>query len=387
MLNDELKKTKDRMNYSDDEFLYMIFRILIICSFVNIMKIENMSFINDLGKIIFFLFLLLSAFLITAKSERKLPNYLFAAFLLISVIDLSGFFLAPSDNTMIKGFKLGSVLLQMPLYFLYVNAACYYNFTLRTKHLLHALPFLFFLLWFSITGISEKNNQIFDIVSTVQYYFYIVAVFLVLRTFRKLYQENYSSNHHLTYKWLMQTTILFLIGNFFVLLRGFIKTDSSTFMYLYAFSSLFVLFIISWFVLNALYRPNLLAGINKDLTPIQKVDEPQKEEPEQLKNLLKFMETEKPYLDDKLTLQKLAKQIDIPEKQLSGLINQHTGKHFFDFINEFRINKAKAILKDQPQLTVLEVLYEVGFNSKSSFYTAFKKETGVTPTDYRKSIV
>jgi AraC-like DNA-binding protein len=387
MLNDGLKKTKDRMNYSDDEFLYMIFRILIICSFVNIMKIENMSFINDLGKIIFFLFLLLSAFLITAKSERKLPNYLFAAFLLISVIDLSGFFLAPSDNTMIKGFKLGSVLLQMPFYFLYVNAACYYNFTLRTKHLLHALPFLFFLLWFSITGISEKNNQIFDIVSTVQYYFYIVAVFLVLRTFRKLYQENYSSNHHLTYKWLMQTTILFLIGNFFVLLRGFMKTDSSTFMYLYAFSSLFVLFIISWFVLNALYRPNLLAGINKDLTPIQQVDEPQKEEPEQLKNLLKFMETEKPYLDDKLTLQKLAKQIDIPEKQLSGLINQHTGKHFFDFINEFRINKAKAILKDQPQLTVLEVLYEVGFNSKSSFYTAFKKETGVTPTDYRKSIV
>jgi AraC-like DNA-binding protein len=375
------------MNYSDDEFLYMIFRILIICSFVNIMKIENMSFINDLGKIIFFLFLLLSAFLITAKSERKLPNYLFAAFLLISVIDLSGFFLTPSDNTMIKGFKLGSVLLQMPLYFLYVNAACYYNFTLRTKHLLHALPFLFFLLWFSITGISEQNNQVFDIVSTVQYYFYIVAVFLVLRTFRKLYQENYSSNHHLTYKWLIQTTILFLIGNFFVLLRGFMKTDSSTFMYLYAFSSLFVLFIISWFVLNALYRPNLLAGINKDLTPIQQIDEPQKEEPEQLKNLLKFMETEKPYLDDKLTLQKLAKQIDIPEKQLSGLINQHTGKHFFDFINEFRINKAKAILKDQPQLTVLEVLYEVGFNSKSSFYTAFKKETGVTPTDYRKSII
>ncbi|KAB1228736.1 AraC family transcriptional regulator [Chryseobacterium viscerum] len=377
----------DRMNYSDDEFLYIIFRILIICSFVNIMKIENMSFINDLGKIIFFLFLLLSVFLITAKSERKLPNYLFAAFLLISVIDLSGFFLTPSDNKLIKGFKLGSVLLQMPLYFLYVNAACYYNFTLRTKHLLHALPFLFFLLWFSITGISEQNNQVFDIVSTVQYYFYIVAVFLALRTFRKVYQENYSSNHHLTYKWLMQTTILFLIGNFFVLLRGFMKTDSSTFMYLYAFSSLFVLFIISWFVLNALYRPNLLAGINKDLIPIQQVDEPQKEEPEQLKNLLKFMETEKPYLDDKLTLQKLAKQIDIPEKQLSGLINQHTGKHFFDFINEFRINKAKAILKDQPQLTVLEVLYEVGFNSKSSFYTAFKKETGVTPTDYRKSMI
>ncbi|CAI8880425.1 AraC family transcriptional regulator [Chryseobacterium sp. IT-36CA2] len=346
-----------------------------------------MSFINDLGKIIFFLFLLLSAFLITAKSERKLPNYLFAAFLLVSVIDLSGFFLTPPDNKIIKGFKLASVLLQMPLYYLYVNAACYYNFTFRKKHLLHALPFLFFLIWFGITGISEQNNNVFDIVSTVQYYFYIVAVFFELRTFRKLYQENYSSNHHLTYKWLLQTTILFLIGNTFVLIREFLKDNETAFLYLYTLNSIFVLFVISWFVLNALYRPNLLAGINKDLVPVQQAEESLKEEPEQLKSLLNFMKTENPYLDDKLTLQKLAELIGMQEKQLSVLINKHTGKHFFDFINEFRINKAKNLLKDHPQLTVLEVLYEVGFNSKSSFYTAFKKETGVTPTDYRKSVV
>ncbi|MDR6486290.1 AraC-like DNA-binding protein [Chryseobacterium vietnamense] len=351
------------------------------------MKIENMSFINDLGKIIFFLFLLLSVFLLTAKSERKLPNYLFAAFLLISVIDLSGFFLPPPDNKIIKGFKLASVLLQMPLYYLYVNAACYYNFTLRTKHLLHAVPFLFFLVSFGISGDSEQKDQAFDVVSTVQYYFYIVAIFLVLRTFRKLYQENYSSNHHLTYKWLMQTTILFLIGNTFVLIREFLKDNETAFLYLYTLNSVFVLFVISWFVLNALYRPNLLAGINKDLIPVQSVEKLQKEDPEQLKTLLNYMETEKPYLDDKLTLQKLAKLIGMQEKPLSVLINQHTGKHFFDFINEFRINQAKTILKEQPQLTVLEVLYEVGFNSRSSFYTAFKKETGVTPTDYRKSIV
>ncbi|WP_426479340.1 helix-turn-helix domain-containing protein [Chryseobacterium sp. CBSDS_008] len=99
------------------------------------------------------------------------------------------------------------------------------------------------------------------------------------------------------------------------------------------------------------------------------------------------METEKPYLDDKLTLQKLAGHVHLPEKQLSLLINQHTRRHFFDFINEFRINDAKTLLREQPQLTVLEVLYDVGFNSKSSFYTAFKKETSLTPTEYRKSMV
>lgn len=345
-----------------------------------------MAFINDLGKIIFFLFLLLSVFLITAKSERKLPDYLFAAFLLISVIDFSGLFISSPDSKIIRGGKLASVLLQMPLYYFYVNSACYYNFKLYRRHLLHTLPFLFFICLFTISGISKQSYWVFDNFSIIQYYCYIIAVFLSLRNFRKLYQENYSSNHHLTYKWLMQTTVLFLFGNFFVLIRGFVDEGSPAYTYLYTFTSLFVLFVISWFVLNALYRPNLFAGINKELVPVKSVNE-LKEEPEQLKNLLHFMETEKPYLDDKLTLQKLAGQFNLPEKQLSLLINQHTGKHFFDFINEFRINDAKILLKEKSQLTVLEVLYEVGFNSKSSFYTAFKKETNVTPTDYRKSML
>ncbi|MCQ9636701.1 helix-turn-helix domain-containing protein [Chryseobacterium sp. WG23] len=345
-----------------------------------------MSFINDLGKIIVFLFLLLSVFLITVKSKRKLPDYLFAAFLLVSVIDFSGLFISPPDSKIIKGGKLASVLLQMPLYYLYVNSACYYNFKLHKKHLLHTLPFLFFFCLYSISGISKQNYRVFDSISIIQYYFYIIAVFLALRSFRKIYQENYSSNHHLTYKWLMQTTVLFLIGNFFVLIRGFVDESNPVHTYLYIFTSLFILFVISWFVLNALYLPNLFAGISKDLIPVKPANE-LKKEPEQLKNLMQFMETEKPYLDDKLTLQKLAEQINLPEKQLSLLINQHTGKHFFDFINEFRINDAKTLLKEQSQLTVLEVLYKVGFNSKSSFYTAFKKATNLTPTDYRKSII
>ncbi|MEJ5106021.1 helix-turn-helix domain-containing protein [Chryseobacterium sp. MYb328] len=137
--------------------------------------------------------------------------------------------------------------------------------------------------------------------------------------------------------------------------------------------------------MNALYRYSLFAGIDKNLSPVKPVKEI-KEEPEQLKILISFMKTEKPYRDDRLTLQKLAEQMNMSEKKLSQLINQHTGKHFFDFTNEFRINDAKVLLKENLQLTVLEILYEVGFNSKSSFYTAFKKETNQTLTDYRKSV-
>lgn len=345
-----------------------------------------MAFINDLGKIIAFLFLLLSAFLITAKSKRKLPDYLFAAFLLVSGIDFSGFFLSPADNELLRALKLASVLLQLPLYYLYVNSACYYNFKLHKFQLLHALPCLGFFLVFAITGISRTGAQLFNVFALGQYYCYILAIFLELRTFRKLYLENYSSNHHQTYKWLVQTTMLFVIGNVFVLIRGLVPDQHPAVLYLYTFNSLFVLFVISWFVLNALYRPNLFAGVNKDLVPFN-ASHQFSGAPEELTNLVQFMEQQKPYLDDRLTLQKLAEQIHIPEKKLSALINQHAGQHFFDFINEFRIKAAKRLLVEQPNLTVLEVLYEVGFNSKSSFYTAFKKETALTPTDYRKALL
>ena len=343
-----------------------------------------MAFINDLGKIIVFLFLLLSFFLITAKSNRKLPDYLFAAFLLVSVIDFSGFFIPPFNSKIISGAKIASVLLQMPLYYLYVNSAFYYNFKLQKKHLLHGIPFLVSLVLLAFTAVAKQHYWVFEIASTLQYYGYILAIFLSLSNFKRLYQENYSSNHYLTYKWLMQTTILFIIGNLFVLTRGFLADNNPIVIQLYTFTSLYVLFVISWFVLNALYRPNLFAGIDKDLEPKYSLDEV-KIAPEQLTTILQFMATAKPYLDDQLTLQKLAAQVNLPEKQLSQLINDHAGKHFFDFINQFRIDEAKTLLKDS-QLTVLEVLYQVGFNSKSSFYTAFKKETKTTPTDYRKSI-
>lgn len=63
------------------------------------------------------------------------------------------------------------------------------------------------------------------------------------------------------------------------------------------------------------------------------------------------------------------------------------GQNFFNLVNSYRIEKAQEILRDPDKqaITVLEILYEVGFNSKSSFNTAFKKHAGTTPTQYRKA--
>lgn len=152
----------------------------------------SITIINDIGKITVFLLVLLSGFLITAKSQRKLPNYLFAAFLLITSIDFTGFFLPPSQNIYIQGGKIASVLLQMPLYFLYVRSVCYYNFSFRKIHILHVVLFVGFYFIFLITNEIEAYFGVFQTISKLQYYGYIIAIFYTLYQFKRVYMENYS---------------------------------------------------------------------------------------------------------------------------------------------------------------------------------------------------
>ena len=155
----------------------------------------------------------------------------------------------------------------------------------------------------------------------------------------------------------------------------------------------FELFIIFWYLYKALNNPNLFRNIDSKLKLVSDIiSEEKKIEPETLNQdllkLKKYMVDEKPFLDPALTIQDISNSLDIPVRELSVLINHQLGQHFYDFVNTYRIEKTMEILKDssKSKVTVLEILYEVGFNSKSSFNTAFKKQTGNTPTVYRKSL-
>lgn len=105
--------------------------------------------------------------------------------------------------------------------------------------------------------------------------------------------------------------------------------------------------------------------------------------------LHQLMETEKPYLNSELNLVKLAQQMNLSTHQLSYLINNAFGENFFNFINRYRVQKAKELLKDSnyDHFNVLVIAYESGFNSKTSFNNTFKKMTNNTPTEYRKSSI
>jgi AraC-like DNA-binding protein len=91
------------------------------------------------------------------------------------------------------------------------------------------------------------------------------------------------------------------------------------------------------------------------------------------------------HLDSRLTLRALCSQMRENPHYVSQVLNQDLATTFYDFINCRRIESAKAVLASNPQKTILEVALEVGFNSKSTFNTAFRTHTGMTPTEYRRS--
>jgi AraC-like DNA-binding protein len=104
-----------------------------------------------------------------------------------------------------------------------------------------------------------------------------------------------------------------------------------------------------------------------------------------LRKLLSLMEEDKLYLQSDLTLQKLAGNMSVLPNHLSQVINDKMNQNFFDFINSYRVKTAQKLISDpgNEHLTMAAIGYESGFNSKSSFNSAFKKHTGLTPSEYK----
>ena len=346
-----------------------------------------MSEVASISLISVFLFLLLTAFLIFNNSENRVANLLFGAFLFVTSIELSGQFLGDfyRSNAIINKLHLAVLLTQMPLFYCYIKRVCFSDFKIDIRLTWHALPAIAFLMLFLIFNVSQQIEIAYIIVIQAQFYTYIVLIFLELFKYKGIHYKYYSL-HSKTYKWLMTIAIVFLIGNTTVLIRGIFEAANNfqRFPMLNLAIALFALAAASWFVLNTMRNPELFTKVNESLASAKQdrgndADTFQ----EEVEQLLGYMQAHKPYLDETLTLHDLALKTEIPTKRLSILINQKIGKHFFDFINEYRIEESKRLLKES-ELTIQQIMYEVGFNSKSSFNTAFKKSTSLTPSAFRK---
>ena len=108
-----------------------------------------------------------------------------------------------------------------------------------------------------------------------------------------------------------------------------------------------------------------------------------------LSSLLQIMEHDRAFLDSNLSLPDLAERLGCSINHLSQAINDGHGVSFFDYVNRYRVQEATNILAQPDNInpSILDVALEVGFNSTSTFYAAFKKATGKTPAQYRREAV
>jgi AraC-like DNA-binding protein len=172
-----------------------------------------------------------------------------------------------------------------------------------------------------------------------------------------------------------------------------IKTDFETMGLLGNYTTFLLVSVLIFFGLG---HSSVFEGLeqrqNNEPEPVKDEQEPEHQKdkirPELIDQVSRHMETEKPYLTPALTLEKLAGQLRIQPRLLSNIINRHFDCNFFEFINSYRVEEAKRMLADNNHAdkTMLDIMLDVGFNSKATFNTLFKKKVGMTPSEYRKTV-
>jgi AraC-like DNA-binding protein len=105
--------------------------------------------------------------------------------------------------------------------------------------------------------------------------------------------------------------------------------------------------------------------------------------------LNKAMQKDKLFLNPNLTLALVSENTGIPQKTISAVLNQHLHKSFNEFINEFRVEafKEKIQQTDMNQFTIAGIAFECGFNSQATFQRTFKQIAGMSPSEFRNSVL
>ncbi len=351
------------------------------------------------------LFGLLGILLIFTKSKRTLASVLLGLFFILWALNfldghllLNGFYL---EYPALALWEDPLVLLYGPLIYFYVNTLLRQTPPWKTRDFWHFLPCLFlYLVVIAVYHIQSSDlklqilSDVLDMRQPKEVFFVTSLVMLHImgyfywsvRLSKKHSQQLKELYADTNVNWLLRSLkfLMILVGtSFLVSILQFYGTPL-----LFQLGLLLLNFLVLVFIANTVFKafdePELFAyrlwpersqaAVDLELrkTLIQDLDH--------------AMDTEQKYLDPELTLISLSNYLGQPPRLVSQAINQHYQQNFFEYINGYRIGAAQNLLSQGAgqKLTILEVLYQVGFNSKSSFNTQFKRITGFTPTQFKK---
>ncbi|WP_319482193.1 helix-turn-helix domain-containing protein [uncultured Draconibacterium sp.] len=372
----------------------------------------EITFLNAIELLAGFQAFLFAIYLLFNNEGKKLSNYFIAIFILLlayNVLDFFADFILNRWSENITTFLQLLIYLAAPALYLHIKTSLFPGYNLKGKDFWHTLPFflllgvVFSLLIIEYTkgSVTEEIERIvglfFYAVLYLQTFLYLYFSYRLLKKHKEIFFENYSNTNTNRYGYISNlilfVAVLYSLSMVNIVTRWVFHFESFSFISYVVITAVLILF--CWLIILGLRSPELFIDETEAQPPAQKLVKQnagnstlksEDENNKQVEHVNQYMKEEEPFLDASLTLQTLANGTGIPARELSILINHHLNKHFFDFVNEFRIEKAMELLTspDRKDYTVLEILYEVGFNSKSSFNTAFKKHTGLTPTEYRR---
>lgn len=209
----------------------------------------------------------------------------------------------------------------------------------------------------------------------IVWYIYIFTSAYVMRdTIKSLFQKSYKMSSMDI--WLLSILLgnLILVTTYYTVNFTFYLAGALTFSFIFYLLALFLFF-------NKKNKSVIFNGERKYAA--KKIEETEaKKLIEQLTHLINKDEI---YKDPNLKLPDVAAQLNILPHKLSQLLNDNIGKSFTVFINEFRVARAKELIQTNERIKLEAVGYDCGFNSKSTFYSAFKKIAGTTPAKFKES--
>ncbi|WP_370900398.1 helix-turn-helix domain-containing protein [Chryseobacterium gossypii] len=228
----------------------------------------------------------------------------------------------------------------------------------------------------------------------LQALFYTGFSYLTVRNHQKRIQQFSANTEGINLNWLEYIILVIFIINIVYVIYNLSYNSTS----LNAFINIAFLLVIYFIAYYSLKQKEIYPVGEKQRGELISInDDPESgenrkklipdEELARIKTQLEhLMESRKPYLDSELNLIRLSELLSVSSHHLSYVINTGFGKNFFRYINEYRIEHAKELLKDDSndKLSILGIAYESGFNSKTSFNTTFKKLTGQTPSEFKK---
>ncbi len=330
------------------------------------------------------------------NSDRILSGWLF----LMSIVFLStSLYFRIYDNSLLSA----SFLLFNPVIFIYVRSLTNRKFSLRYIHLLHLLPFVIFEILafnkhlpFSPLTILEPgpgfNYRIAFITANLASWITYLPLSIIIVHRHRVALKNEVSNieSNETLGWIMFITIFYIFYCLTIFATGateiFSRFTSHTTQITNFAILLALVYIISFYglrqkELTKLFNPrmSLLAKTYKNSLLSDNQRGVIKEK------IIAYFRQSRPYMDPALNMDSLSEALNTPKYQLTEVLNRDLGKNFFQWVNHYRVEAVKKMLSDKSMPYSIEATgYECGFSSKSSFYSFFKSETGMTPNEYRK---